>query len=222
MAADAESVRMLQFCLRNYIDLNPELNALPLGEKLELTGKTAKEFMNQVCHRGPMKVQGDMYMEPNELIQPQGNAGAEKANAPEDVKCLWERSGQDPGGVITKCFYSVISSCFARPRWRDSSFPHFFKDRVGHWSHPHCLACSRCQCILCSSVALVGILCSSCHSLFILNSPLLLIVGPGCRRKRMDYCVSCRRQANQYRPDYFFPGSTGFLRNCYMDGHAVH
>ena len=30
-------------------------------------------------------------MEPNELIQPQGSAGAEKANAPEDVKCLWER-----------------------------------------------------------------------------------------------------------------------------------
>ena len=52
LAADAESVRMLQFCLRNYIDLNPELNALPLGEKLELAGKMAREFMNQVCHRG--------------------------------------------------------------------------------------------------------------------------------------------------------------------------
>ncbi len=52
LAADAESVRMLQFCLRNYIDLNPELNALPLGEKLEMAGKMAREFMNQVCHRG--------------------------------------------------------------------------------------------------------------------------------------------------------------------------
>jgi hypothetical protein len=51
LAADAESVRMLQFCLRNYIDLNPELNALPLGEKLEMAGKMAREFMTQVSHR---------------------------------------------------------------------------------------------------------------------------------------------------------------------------
>jgi hypothetical protein len=52
LAADDESVRMLQFCLRNYIDLNPELNGLPLGEKLEMAGKMAREFMTQVCHRG--------------------------------------------------------------------------------------------------------------------------------------------------------------------------
>ena len=30
-------------------------------------------------------------MEPNESIQPQVSAGAEKVNAQEDVKCLWER-----------------------------------------------------------------------------------------------------------------------------------
>jgi len=52
LAADEESVRMLQFCLRNYIDLNPELNGLPLGKKLEMAGKMAREFMNQVSHRG--------------------------------------------------------------------------------------------------------------------------------------------------------------------------
>jgi hypothetical protein len=52
LAADDESVRMLQFCLRNYIDLNPELNCLPLGEKLEMAGKMAREFMTQVSHRG--------------------------------------------------------------------------------------------------------------------------------------------------------------------------
>jgi len=52
LAADDESVRMLQFCLRNYIDLNPELNGLPLGEKLEMAGKMAREFMTQVSHRG--------------------------------------------------------------------------------------------------------------------------------------------------------------------------
>ena len=52
LAADDESVRMLQFCLRNYIDLNPELNGLPLGEKLEMAGKMAREFLTQVCHRG--------------------------------------------------------------------------------------------------------------------------------------------------------------------------
>ena len=51
LAADAESVRMLQFCLRNYIDLNPELNALPLGEKLEMAGKMAREFLTQVSPR---------------------------------------------------------------------------------------------------------------------------------------------------------------------------
>jgi hypothetical protein len=39
---------MLQFCLRNYIDLNPSLNSLPLGEKLEMAGKMAREFLNQV------------------------------------------------------------------------------------------------------------------------------------------------------------------------------
>jgi hypothetical protein len=52
LAADDESVRMLQFCLRNYIDLNPELNGLPLGEKLEMAGKMAREFLTQVIHRG--------------------------------------------------------------------------------------------------------------------------------------------------------------------------
>jgi hypothetical protein len=52
LAADDESVRMLQFCLRKYIDLNPELNALPLKEKLEMAGKMARDFLNQVCHRG--------------------------------------------------------------------------------------------------------------------------------------------------------------------------
>ena len=52
LAADAESVRMLQFCLRNYIDINPELNALPLGDKLEMAGKMAREFMTQLSHRG--------------------------------------------------------------------------------------------------------------------------------------------------------------------------
>jgi Bifunctional DNA primase/polymerase, N-terminal len=52
LAADEESVRMLQFCLRNYIDLNPELNGLPLGKKLEMAGKMAREFMTQVSHRG--------------------------------------------------------------------------------------------------------------------------------------------------------------------------
>jgi hypothetical protein len=52
LAADDESVRMLQFCLRNYIDLNPELNSLPLGEKLEMASKMAREFMTQVIHRG--------------------------------------------------------------------------------------------------------------------------------------------------------------------------
>ena len=52
LAADDESVRMLQFCLRNYIDLNPELNCLPLREKLEMAGKMAREFMTQVSHRG--------------------------------------------------------------------------------------------------------------------------------------------------------------------------
>jgi hypothetical protein len=38
--------------LRNYIDLNPELNGLPLGEKLEMAGKMAREFLTQVIHRG--------------------------------------------------------------------------------------------------------------------------------------------------------------------------
>jgi chemotaxis protein histidine kinase CheA len=52
LAVNDESVRMLQFCLRNYIDLNPELNGLPLGEKLEMAGKMAREFMTQVSHRG--------------------------------------------------------------------------------------------------------------------------------------------------------------------------
>ena len=52
LAADAESVRMLQFCLRNYIDLNPELNGLPLGEKLEMAAKMAREFMSRLCHQG--------------------------------------------------------------------------------------------------------------------------------------------------------------------------
>jgi hypothetical protein len=52
LAADEESVRMLQFCLRNYIDLNPELNSLPLKQKLEMAGKMARDFLNQVCHRG--------------------------------------------------------------------------------------------------------------------------------------------------------------------------
>lgn len=52
LAIDEEAVRMLQFCLRNYIDLNPELNGLPLGEKLEMAGKMAREFLLQVCHRG--------------------------------------------------------------------------------------------------------------------------------------------------------------------------
>jgi hypothetical protein len=51
LAANSDSVRMLQFCLRNYIDLNPELNALPLGEKLEMAGKMAREFMTQVSQR---------------------------------------------------------------------------------------------------------------------------------------------------------------------------
>jgi hypothetical protein len=52
LAADDESVRMLQFCLRNYIDLNPELQGLPLRKKLEMAGKMAREFMTQVSHRG--------------------------------------------------------------------------------------------------------------------------------------------------------------------------
>jgi hypothetical protein len=52
LAGNDESVRMLQFCLRNYIDLNPELNGLPLGEKLEMAGKMAREFLTQVSHRG--------------------------------------------------------------------------------------------------------------------------------------------------------------------------
>ncbi len=52
LATDEEAVRMLQFCLRNYIDLNPELNGLPLGEKLAMAGKMAREFLLQVCHRG--------------------------------------------------------------------------------------------------------------------------------------------------------------------------
>ncbi len=52
LAANPDSVRMLQFCLRNYIDLNPELNALPLGEKLEMAGKMAREFMTQVSQGG--------------------------------------------------------------------------------------------------------------------------------------------------------------------------
>ncbi len=52
LANDEESVRMLQFCLRNYIDLNPELNALPLGKKLEMAANMAREFMIQVCNRG--------------------------------------------------------------------------------------------------------------------------------------------------------------------------
>jgi hypothetical protein len=52
LAGDEESVRMLQFCLRNYIDLNPELNPLPLGEKLEMAGKMARKFLIQVCPRG--------------------------------------------------------------------------------------------------------------------------------------------------------------------------
>ncbi|MFZ2088611.1 MAG: hypothetical protein WAU47_08555 [Desulfobaccales bacterium] len=51
LAANPDSVRMLQFCLRNYIDLNPELNALPLAEKLEMAGKMAREFLTQVCQR---------------------------------------------------------------------------------------------------------------------------------------------------------------------------
>jgi hypothetical protein len=52
LAGDEESVRMLQFCLRNYIDLNPELNPLPLGEKLEMAGEMARKFLIQVCPRG--------------------------------------------------------------------------------------------------------------------------------------------------------------------------
>jgi hypothetical protein len=52
LAEDDESVRMLQFCLRNYIDLNPELNGLPLAKKLEMAGKMAREFMTQVSHQG--------------------------------------------------------------------------------------------------------------------------------------------------------------------------
>ncbi|MGQ9687670.1 MAG: hypothetical protein ACUVXF_02610 [Desulfobaccales bacterium] len=51
LADNEEAVRMLQFCLRNYIDLNPELNALPLGTKLEMAGKMAREFMSQLTSR---------------------------------------------------------------------------------------------------------------------------------------------------------------------------
>ncbi len=45
LAGDPKSVQMLQFCLKNYIDLNPELNGLPLREKLEMAGKMAREFL---------------------------------------------------------------------------------------------------------------------------------------------------------------------------------
>jgi hypothetical protein len=56
LAADPESVQMLQFCLRNYIDLNPELNSLPLGDKLEMAGKMAREFLTQVFPKEGPKV----------------------------------------------------------------------------------------------------------------------------------------------------------------------
>ncbi len=56
LAADSKSVQMLQFCLRNYIDLNPELNGLPLKEKLEMAGKMAREFLNQVFTKEGPKV----------------------------------------------------------------------------------------------------------------------------------------------------------------------
>jgi len=48
LATHPNSVQMLQFCLKNYIDLNPELNGLPLREKLEMAGKMAREFLNRV------------------------------------------------------------------------------------------------------------------------------------------------------------------------------
>lgn len=51
LAQDPEAVRMLQFCLRNYIDLNPELNALPLGKKLHLAAQMARDFLRQMRSR---------------------------------------------------------------------------------------------------------------------------------------------------------------------------
>lgn len=48
LASHPSSVQMLQFCLKNYIDLNPELNGLPLGEKLEMAGNLARKFMDRV------------------------------------------------------------------------------------------------------------------------------------------------------------------------------
>lgn len=52
LATDANSVQMLQFCLKNYIDLNPELNSLPLRKKLEMAGNMAREFLQRVGQAG--------------------------------------------------------------------------------------------------------------------------------------------------------------------------
>ncbi len=40
-------VQMLQFCLKNYIDINPEYNGLPFRSKLEKAAKMAREFLGE-------------------------------------------------------------------------------------------------------------------------------------------------------------------------------
>jgi hypothetical protein len=48
LAADPKAVQMLQFCLKNYIDINPEHGGLPFQEKLEMAGKMARDFLGGV------------------------------------------------------------------------------------------------------------------------------------------------------------------------------
>lgn len=45
--SDPTKVQMLQFCLKNYIDINPEHNGLPFRAKLEKAAKMAREFLGE-------------------------------------------------------------------------------------------------------------------------------------------------------------------------------
>lgn len=44
LAADRDKIRLVLFCLRNYISINPECARLPFREKLEMAGKMARGF----------------------------------------------------------------------------------------------------------------------------------------------------------------------------------
>ncbi len=45
LAGDPDKVEMVDFCLKNYVNINPSLASLPFREKLERAGQMAREFL---------------------------------------------------------------------------------------------------------------------------------------------------------------------------------